>query len=262
METEQEIDLDPWVRKLKCVGLNSYEAKIYLSLLGYPPTAVSSIVRNSLVPHSRAYAVLDSLVDKGFAVRVLGGVKRYMAIDPEKAFANYQDRVGVELEYSGVLMSRLATQAPLCRPYAEGSTVGSSSLEGNVVAVMKEVAGSVTDELLVATNIPESISLITGAGKLLKRRGVHSRWSICQGVIAGSPNKFDVATVAQQLDLDDRLRVHNDIPFFYAVIDSQAVVVDQQGPDGSVVRLPNAGLARILKTLFEKNWLSGTECYS
>lgn len=77
----------------RLLNLNSYEARVYLSLLlrgaGRPP----EIARRSGVPAQRVYDVLRSLRDKGFVVED-GGV--YLAVNPREALRAYASVVVAE----------------------------------------------------------------------------------------------------------------------------------------------------------------------
>lgn len=65
------------------LGLNSYEAKIYLALLERDSLSVGEISKMSQVPRARAYDILDSLAADGLAVLKPGRYKRYSAAHPD-----------------------------------------------------------------------------------------------------------------------------------------------------------------------------------
>lgn len=54
-------------RKLQQVGLNAYEARSYLVLLGHPRFKALELAARAHVPRQKIYEVLDSLVEKGFS---------------------------------------------------------------------------------------------------------------------------------------------------------------------------------------------------
>jgi len=63
-------------------GLNIYETKVWLALLGKGVASAGEIAEISRVPRSRTYDVLESLEKQGFAMMRLGKPVRYIAVKP------------------------------------------------------------------------------------------------------------------------------------------------------------------------------------
>ncbi len=86
---------------LKSLGLNSYERKLYVTLIGKGTSNAGTLSELSGVPRSRTYDVLESLADKGFVVIQSSKPLKYVAIDPKEALerlktnheSNYKDMV-------------------------------------------------------------------------------------------------------------------------------------------------------------------------
>ncbi|MCW4046152.1 MAG: hypothetical protein NWE99_01115 [Candidatus Bathyarchaeota archaeon] len=55
------------VEMLRDFGLGEYEARIYFVLLTLGEAKVGALTRKAYVPQSKAYEVLDRLIEKGFA---------------------------------------------------------------------------------------------------------------------------------------------------------------------------------------------------
>jgi len=70
--------MDP-KESLKHIGLNEKEIQIYLSLLDLGSSTVLSIAKRSGIKRPTAYLVLESLVEKGFASRIIKGRKTFFA---------------------------------------------------------------------------------------------------------------------------------------------------------------------------------------
>lgn len=62
-----EVDYEKFWRRLQQVGLNAYEARSYLVLVGHPRFKALELAARARVPRQKIYEVLDSLVEKGFA---------------------------------------------------------------------------------------------------------------------------------------------------------------------------------------------------
>jgi hypothetical protein len=79
-------------RKLQQVGLNAYESRSYLVLMGHPRFKALELAARAHVPRQKVYEVLDSLVEKGFAQVVQERTKLFSAVDPTLAIPGYLAR--------------------------------------------------------------------------------------------------------------------------------------------------------------------------
>ncbi len=70
---------------LKTIGLNLYERKIYVALLAKSVGTAGELAELASVPRSRAYDVLESLAEKGFAVVQHSKPIKYVALEPSVA---------------------------------------------------------------------------------------------------------------------------------------------------------------------------------
>lgn len=96
-------------RKLQQVGLNAYEARSYLVLMGHPRFKALELAARAHVPRQKIYEVLDSLVEKGFAQVVQEKTKLFSAIDPSLAIPGYLARRSKALQSELTEQARLAT---------------------------------------------------------------------------------------------------------------------------------------------------------
>ncbi len=71
---------------LRGIGLNLYERNLYVALLVKKVATASELSDLSGVPRARAYDVLMSLEQKGFAVIQNGSPFRYVAVEPKDGF--------------------------------------------------------------------------------------------------------------------------------------------------------------------------------
>src|SRR3954447_26247522 len=79
------VDNNDLVAQLTRLGLTSYEAKAYLTLIRRDSFTAAQVARQSGLPRQRIYDVLGSLVQKGLAVARPGNVVKYAATPPELA---------------------------------------------------------------------------------------------------------------------------------------------------------------------------------
>jgi HTH-type transcriptional regulator, sugar sensing transcriptional regulator len=96
-------------RKLQQVGLNAYEARSYLVLLGHPRFKALELAARAHVPRQKIYEVLDSLVEKGFAQVVQEKTKLFSAVDPSLAIPGYLARRSKALQNELTEQARLAS---------------------------------------------------------------------------------------------------------------------------------------------------------
>ncbi len=96
-------------RKLQHVGLNAYEARSYLVLLGHPRFKALELAARAHVPRQKIYEVLDSLVEKGFAQVIQEKTKLFSAVDPSVAIPSYLARRTRALQNELTEQERLAS---------------------------------------------------------------------------------------------------------------------------------------------------------
>lgn len=95
-------------RQLQQVGLNAYEARSYLVLMGHPRFKALELAARAHVPRQKIYEVLDSLVEKGFARVVQEKTKLFSAVDPALSIPGFLARRGRMLQNELGEQSRLA----------------------------------------------------------------------------------------------------------------------------------------------------------
>lgn len=93
-----EVDFQRFWRRLQQLGLNAYESRSYLVLLGHPKFKALELASRSHVPRQKIYEVLDSLVEKGFAQVVQEKTKLFSAVEPSLAIPGYLSRKRQALE--------------------------------------------------------------------------------------------------------------------------------------------------------------------
>lgn len=117
-----EIEFQRFWRKLQGMGLNAYEARSYLVLIGHPRFKALELAARAHVPRQKIYEVLDSLVEKGFAQVVQEKTKLFSAVQPALALPGYLSRRSQQLQHELTEQSRLAAGLvdDLKSAYSEG----------------------------------------------------------------------------------------------------------------------------------------------
>jgi sugar-specific transcriptional regulator TrmB len=86
------VEMQQHLRRLQQIGLNAYEARAYLTLVGHPRFKALDLATRAHVPRQKIYEVLGSLVEKGFAQVVHGRAKMFSAVEPQLALQGYLTR--------------------------------------------------------------------------------------------------------------------------------------------------------------------------
>ena len=86
------MDLQVQLRRLQQIGLNAYESRAYLTLIGHPRFKALELATRAHVPRQKIYEVLGSLVEKGFAQVVHGKAKLFSAVEPKLALEGHLAR--------------------------------------------------------------------------------------------------------------------------------------------------------------------------
>src|SRR3954468_19188743 len=104
-----EIDFQRFWRRLQRIGLNAYEARSYLVLVGHPRFKALELAARSHVPRQKIYEVLDSLIEKGFAQVIQEKTKLFSAVDPALSIPGFLARRSRMMQNELTEQSRLAS---------------------------------------------------------------------------------------------------------------------------------------------------------
>lgn len=87
------------VEKLKEIGFNSYEAKVYIALLKKYPATGYEVSKLANIPQSRTYDTLKVLEEKNVVVPTDTKPVSYTPIKPKQLLASYQKRMNSTINY-------------------------------------------------------------------------------------------------------------------------------------------------------------------
>src|SRR5712691_2400067 len=109
-------------QRLQAMGLNAYEARSYLVLVGHPRFKALELAARAHVPRQKIYEVLDSLVEKGFAQVIQERTKLFSAVPPDEAIPSYVARrtQALEQQLAEQTQTARAVISELMSAYAEG----------------------------------------------------------------------------------------------------------------------------------------------
>lgn len=78
------------VDRLKALGLNTYEARVYLSLLKHYPATGYEVSKESGVPQARAYDTLKALEARGIVSAAAGKPVTYLPVSPDELLNSWE----------------------------------------------------------------------------------------------------------------------------------------------------------------------------
>ncbi len=82
-----------FLNKLKDLGLNIYESKLWTALLSRGISTAGELSDIANVPRSRSYDVLESLEKKGFIIMKIGKPIKYIAVQPTEVLERVKKKI-------------------------------------------------------------------------------------------------------------------------------------------------------------------------
>ncbi len=89
---------DELASRLQQLGLNLYESRAYLALLGETQLSAKGLGQAAKIPQSRTYDVLHSLATKGFAIATPSSPRAYTSVPADKVLPAYYRAKRKELQ--------------------------------------------------------------------------------------------------------------------------------------------------------------------
>src|SRR5258708_29592129 len=117
-----DVEYQRFWKRLQQIGLNAYESRSYLVLVGHPKFKALELAARAHVPRQKIYEVLDSLVEKGFAQVVREKTKLFSAVEPSLAIPAFFARRAQQQQQELTEQSRFASDLleDLNTSYSEG----------------------------------------------------------------------------------------------------------------------------------------------
>jgi len=265
-----EAEYQHFWKGLQQLGLNAYEARSYLMLLGHSRFKALELAPRARVPRQKIYEVLDSLVEKGFARVLQDRTKLFSAVEPNLAIPAYlaRKRELMEHELTGQARSASNLLEDLSGLYSEGKG-GRGTLDFlRIVAEPTQTAGEyrrmlgeVKAEYLEFSRPPYAVDPLDE--KLVKQariRGVACRLLIESGTLDSHHRQRLIEYAAAGVEI----REAPSLPLKLACFDGKNGLIALLDP---VISKPtwtslvfdHAGLGEAMKHLFEGRWQRATE---
>jgi len=261
----RDLNFERFWRRLQQIGLNAYEARTYMVLVGHPKFKALELAARAGVPRQKIYEVLDSLSEKGFANVVQEKTKLFSAVEPGVAIPHYiarrNDQLRLELAEQGRIAGDLVED--LNRAYSEGQE-GRGTLDylriiaepGQTAAQYRRMIAIADTEYLEFSRPPYAVDpLEEQLVKDARLRGVS-----CRILLEGA-----------RLDDDHRQRLRDyqaagvevrqieSLPMKLALFDGRCGLIALLDPlvtkpTWTAVIFEHPGMSEAMKGLFEEYW--------
>jgi sugar-specific transcriptional regulator TrmB len=259
------LDFQHFWRRLQQIGLNAYEARSYLVLIGHPRFKALELAARAHVPRQKIYEVLDSLVEKGFAQVVQEKTKLFSAVEPALAIPAYIGRKRQLLEQELTDQARLAEGLvqDLTAAYSEGRG-GRGTLDflrivsdpEQTAAQYRRMLSEVQFEYLEFSRPPYAVDpLEEQLVKQARLRGV-----CCRLVLGSEPLDAEHRQrLEDYLAAGVEVRQADSLPMKLALFDGRQGLVALLDPvitkpTWTSVVFDHAGFGQAMKGLFEEYW--------
>lgn len=258
-------DYERFWRRLQQIGLNAYESRAYLVLVGHPKFKALELAARAAVPRQKIYEVLDSLAEKGFARVVQEKTKLFSAIEPELAIANYISRrhEQLQIELAGQSQSANELVEDLNRAHREGQD-GRGTLDylriisdpGQTAAQYRRMISSCTGEYLEFSRPPYAVDpLDEQLVKHARQRGVVCRILLEASSIDGNTHK----RLADYQSGGVEVRGTAHLPMKLALFDGNCGMIALLDPlvtkpTWTAVTFDHPGMSEAMRGLFEDYW--------
>src|SRR6202451_2612560 len=186
-----DVDFQRFWRRLQQLGLNAYESRSYLVLMGHARFKALELAARAHVPRQKIYEVLDSLVEKGFAQVIQEKTKLFLAVPPDEAIPSYMSRRAQELEHQLADQNQAAAGMvkELMSAYSEAQG-GRGTLDylrivndpGQVASQFRKMLAEAREEYLEFSRPPYAVDPLDAESVIQARaRGVRCRMLVEHG---------------------------------------------------------------------------------
>jgi sugar-specific transcriptional regulator TrmB len=258
------VDNGDFVAQLTRLGLTSYEAKAYLTLIRRDSFTAAQVARQSGLPRQRIYDVLGSLVQKGLAVARPGTVVKYAATAPELAV---DQLLGAHRDDLSRMERDARQMVSDLKPAYEAGQEKTDPLE--YIEVLRdrrainerfaELQAAVKSEILVFTKPPYATPPQENV-EGLEVIETHEARSLYEFSVFDEPAVM--LGVQRFVEAGEDARFVPELPLKLVIIDETIVMFGMEDPvagssDLTIVVVEHKSLAKVLKTAFNAIWESG-----
>jgi sugar-specific transcriptional regulator TrmB len=260
-----EVEFRRFWQRLQSIGLNAYEARSYLVLVGHPRFKALELAARAHVPRQKIYEVLDSLLEKGFAQVIQEKTKLFSAVPPDQAIPSYLARRRHALEHELADQSAAAQGmvSELMAAYSEGQdergTLDYLRIVGDPDQIASQFRGMLADassEYLEFSRPPYAVDPLEAEMVIRAReRSVQCRVLVEHGTLDETHRRFLDEYQAAGVEV----RQIDKVPMKLAIFDARVGLIALLDPvitkpTWTSVIFDHTGMAEAMRGLFEEYW--------
>lgn len=254
------------VDRLVRLGLTTYEARAYVTLVRRDSFTAAQIARTAGLPRQRIYDVLASLVEKGLASARPGTVVKYAALAPELAVerlvASRRTEMAALERDAGDIIGRLGPEFQAGRAHSDPlEYIEVLRDRGAINERFAELQAAVKEEILVFTKPPYATPPQENVEGIEVAR-THVARSIYEHTVLDDPAM--AAGIRRFIDAGEEARFVDHVPLKLVIIDEAIVMFGMQDPvagtqDLTIMVVEHPALAHTLKLAFNRVWERGLD---
>ena len=260
------MEVEVQTRRLQQIGLNAYESRAYLVLIGHRRFKALEVAGRARIPRQKIYEVLESLIEKGFVQVVQGKAKEYSAVEPKMALEGYLFRKKQTFEREWQDRHGLAheVESDLASIFADGTKARGTLDYLRIVAELGQIGEEYRrfllqskDDYLEFARPPYAVD---PAGEPLLpdllRRGVECRLLYDPHVMGDSEERSRLEVLKRE---GAKIRLAQELPLKLALFDNQRGMISLDDPVVSHPQLTalvfeHKSLCMAMGSLFEDFW--------
>jgi sugar-specific transcriptional regulator TrmB len=254
------------VDRLVRLGLTTYEARAYVTLVRRDSFTAAQIARTAGLPRQRIYDVLASLVEKGLASARPGTVVKYAALAPDLAVerlvaSRRTEMSALERDASDVI-GRLAPEFQAGRAHSDPlEYIEVLRDRGAINERFAELQAAVKNEILVFTKPPYATPPQENVGGIEVAR-THVARSIYEHSVLD--DRAMAAGIKTFIDAGEEARFVDHVPLKLVIIDEAIVMFGMEDPvagseELTIMVVEHPALAHTLKLAFNRVWEHGLD---
>ena len=224
------------IDQFQAVGVSSQETKVYLALLKKEGISGYQISKETNIPTSKIYTVLNKLVERGFVVATQNRPNQYFPHPPQKLLGELKSEVENNLQSLADNLKALKFSQN-----GNGSLAWNITGRKDVISQAKEMVDRAENNVFLGTWAKELRPLRSNLAKAVKR-GVKLR------MLAYGPTKFDQGEVFHHRPSDYPFRERGERRFILTSDDERAIIAsfsDQETDNG--LWTENTGLVLLFR---------------
>jgi sugar-specific transcriptional regulator TrmB len=248
------------LESLRQIGLNRYEASVYLGLVTDQTARVAEISRRTGVPQPKVYQALDSLVEKGFCAQGTDSVNRYRPIQPRIAI----EAKVAELKRQEDEARALASELEVLLLAGQGQELWAPPIEvvkgtRQIVTLLVDRIHAASEEILYCGKVPQIPALeMAQALDDRARDGVQLKLLLEPGYLtplADSDESREEVELFRSMPAE--VRELEGLPTKLLLVDRQIALlsISRSGGDGFLVlALRQQGFVEHVLASFDHHW--------